>query len=95
MLGTYPCGLFSDALIKATIIRRRRTMEKRGRVLTSIGTRHNDNLPREVWDIVNIELALRREGFVNDGEYNTHGGLFCEEGVSCFNDLTSEILLHE
>lgn len=52
-------------------------MEKRGRVLTGIGTRHDDNLPREIRDILNIELALGREGFVNDGEYYAHGGLFC------------------
>jgi len=56
-------------------------VEKQGRVLTSIGTCHNDNLPREVRDILNIELALGREGFINDREYNAHG-LFC--GGGCF-----------
>jgi len=34
--------------------------------LTRIGTHHNDNLPRQVRDIVNVELGFRREAFVDE-----------------------------
>ena len=43
-------------------------MERQGDVLTSIGTRHDYNLPRQVRDILNIELGFRREAFVDERE---------------------------
>lgn len=34
--------------------------------LTCIGTRHNDNPPRQVRDIVDVELGFGREAFVDE-----------------------------
>ena len=43
-------------------------MQRQRRRLTCIGTRHDDNLPRQVWDIVDVELGFRREAFVDERE---------------------------
>jgi hypothetical protein len=43
-------------------------MERKRARLTSIGTRYDDNLPRQVWDIVSVELGFRREAFADQRE---------------------------